>query len=284
MQSKCCDQHHVWLHGETNEKLSFYCYSLQWITTTIFWYFSRFLLDYLIRVPEFPRIVLVFSNFSFYVQLFCIPDKFGHAVFYSLKNSSCSLLGFSGFLEKLVTSLYPFQDFGIEPFWLDFTLHSLLLQREMLINNTIENFIPGVNYIIWILKYKGAVPEGFIQGWNKLLFIKTLDVLISYCGVMISLFFERLNFLLTITGRWSVISEDIILILWRYYGWLPQMWSRPDFHRLCISSGRALYYPVPFAMLFFFRYYKKSSAQWITCLAKAYYKKQSFLPPSLSCL
>ena len=203
---------------------------------------------HLLRFQSFQELFL-FS--AILVLIFLIG--FGHTVFYSLKNSSCSLLGFSGFLEKLVTSLYPFQDFGIEPFWLDFTPHSLLLQREVLINNTIENFIPGVNYIIWILKYKGAVPEGFIQGWNKLLFIKTLDVLISYCGVLISLFFERLNFLLTITGRWSDISEDIILILWRYYGWLPQMWSRPDFHRLCISSGRALYYPAPFAMLFFFR-------------------------------
>ena len=53
MQSKCCDQHHVWLHGETNEKLSFYCYSLKWITTIFFWYFSRFLLDYLIHVRNF---------------------------------------------------------------------------------------------------------------------------------------------------------------------------------------------------------------------------------------
>ena len=71
------------------------------------------------------------------------------------------------------------------------------------------------------------------------------------------LFFEHLNLLLTITGRWSDISEDIILTLWRYYGWLPQMWSRPVFQRLCISSGQALYYPAPFAMLFFFRYCNK---------------------------
>ena len=114
---------------------------------------------HLLRFQSFQELFL-FS--AILVLVFLI--SFGHTVFYSLKNSSCSLLGFSGFLEKLVTSLYPFQDFGIEPFWLDFTLHSLLLQREMLINNTIENFIPGVNYIIWILKYKGAVPEGFIQG------------------------------------------------------------------------------------------------------------------------
>ena len=71
------------------------------------------------------------------------------------------------------------------------------------------------------------------------------------------LFFEHLNLLLTITGRWSDISEDLILTSWRYYGWLPQMWSRPVFQRLCISSGQALYYPAPFAMLFFFRYCNK---------------------------
>ena len=34
MQSKRRDLHHTWLHHETNEKLSFYCYSPQWITTT----------------------------------------------------------------------------------------------------------------------------------------------------------------------------------------------------------------------------------------------------------
>ena len=33
MQSKRRDLHHTWLHDETNEKLSFYCYSLRWITT-----------------------------------------------------------------------------------------------------------------------------------------------------------------------------------------------------------------------------------------------------------
>ena len=42
MQSKCCDQHHMWLHGEINEKLSFYCYSLQWITTTFYLIFFSF--------------------------------------------------------------------------------------------------------------------------------------------------------------------------------------------------------------------------------------------------
>ena len=34
MQSKRRDLHHAWLHRETNEKLSFYCYSPRWITTT----------------------------------------------------------------------------------------------------------------------------------------------------------------------------------------------------------------------------------------------------------
>ena len=34
MQSKPRDLHHTRLHCETNEKLSFYCYSPQWITTT----------------------------------------------------------------------------------------------------------------------------------------------------------------------------------------------------------------------------------------------------------
>ena len=34
MQSKRRDLHHTWLHRETNEKLSFYCYSPRWITTT----------------------------------------------------------------------------------------------------------------------------------------------------------------------------------------------------------------------------------------------------------
>ena len=42
MQSKCCDQHHMWLHGEIYEKLSFYCYSLQWITTTFYLIFFSF--------------------------------------------------------------------------------------------------------------------------------------------------------------------------------------------------------------------------------------------------
>ena len=37
MQSKRYDLHHTRLHRETNEKLSFYCYSPQWITTTFFY-------------------------------------------------------------------------------------------------------------------------------------------------------------------------------------------------------------------------------------------------------
>ena len=41
MQSKRRDLHHTWLHRETNEKLSFYCYSPRWITTTFCaWLFS----------------------------------------------------------------------------------------------------------------------------------------------------------------------------------------------------------------------------------------------------
>ena len=36
MQSKRRDLHHTWLHRETNEKLSFYCYFARWITTTSF--------------------------------------------------------------------------------------------------------------------------------------------------------------------------------------------------------------------------------------------------------
>ena len=34
MQSKRRDLHHTWLHRETNEKLSFYCYSPRWISKT----------------------------------------------------------------------------------------------------------------------------------------------------------------------------------------------------------------------------------------------------------
>ena len=34
MQSKRRNLHHTWLHRETNEKLSFYCHSSRWITTT----------------------------------------------------------------------------------------------------------------------------------------------------------------------------------------------------------------------------------------------------------
>ena len=34
MQSKRRDLHHTWLHRETNEKVSFCCYSPRWITTT----------------------------------------------------------------------------------------------------------------------------------------------------------------------------------------------------------------------------------------------------------
>ena len=35
MQSKRRDLHHTWLYREPNEKLSFYCYSPRWITTTL---------------------------------------------------------------------------------------------------------------------------------------------------------------------------------------------------------------------------------------------------------
>ena len=88
----------------------------------------------------------------------------GNTVFRLLKQIPLAFrMAFSGF--------YSFQDFGIEPFLLDFTLYSLLLQKEVLIKNTIECFIPGVNYIIAILKYKCAVPGGFMQGRNKLLFV-----------------------------------------------------------------------------------------------------------------
>ena len=36
MQLKHHHLHHMWLHYETNKKLSFYCYSPQWITTAFF--------------------------------------------------------------------------------------------------------------------------------------------------------------------------------------------------------------------------------------------------------
>ena len=36
MQAKRCDLHHTWLHRETTKKLSLYCYSPRWITTTFF--------------------------------------------------------------------------------------------------------------------------------------------------------------------------------------------------------------------------------------------------------
>ena len=35
-QSKRRNLHHTWLHRETSEKLSFYCYSPRWITATLF--------------------------------------------------------------------------------------------------------------------------------------------------------------------------------------------------------------------------------------------------------
>ena len=41
MQPKRRDLHHTWLHRKTNEKLSSYCYSPRWITTTFSaWIFS----------------------------------------------------------------------------------------------------------------------------------------------------------------------------------------------------------------------------------------------------
>ena len=42
-------------------------------------------------------------------------------------------------------------------------------------------------------------------------------------------FVERKKILLTMTGRWSDIPEDIVLTLWRRSGWLLQMLSRQDF-------------------------------------------------------
>ena len=36
VQLKCCNLHYTWLHCETYEKLSFYCYSPWWITTAFF--------------------------------------------------------------------------------------------------------------------------------------------------------------------------------------------------------------------------------------------------------
>ena len=41
MQSKRRPRQHMWLHHETNEKLSFYCYSPRWITTTFFTKYIR---------------------------------------------------------------------------------------------------------------------------------------------------------------------------------------------------------------------------------------------------
>ena len=44
----------------------------------------------------------------------CIPDKLGHNVFRLLTRIPVTFcLAFSGFFEKLVPSLYPFQDFGV---------------------------------------------------------------------------------------------------------------------------------------------------------------------------
>ena len=76
MQSKCRDQHHVRLHGETNEKLSFYCYSLHWITTTFFFlYFSRFLPDYFIHVRRFYcHLVDTYSGSRFFKNCLCFQQ------------------------------------------------------------------------------------------------------------------------------------------------------------------------------------------------------------------
>ena len=49
MQSKRRDLHHTWPHRETNEKLSLYCYSPRWITTTLF---LRKWLCYLDKCPK----------------------------------------------------------------------------------------------------------------------------------------------------------------------------------------------------------------------------------------
>ena len=47
MQSKRRDLHHTWLHRETNEKLSFYCYSPRWLTTV---FFTKLFREYNVQV------------------------------------------------------------------------------------------------------------------------------------------------------------------------------------------------------------------------------------------
>ena len=59
IQSKRRDLHHTWLHRETNEKLSFYCYSPRWITTTFSTKISCYLLNIIGivggKIPEYSQ-------------------------------------------------------------------------------------------------------------------------------------------------------------------------------------------------------------------------------------
>ena len=57
MQSKRRDLHHTWLHRETNEKLSFYCYSPRWITTTFF---------FLRVIPAFITLIKLWRSSSLF--------------------------------------------------------------------------------------------------------------------------------------------------------------------------------------------------------------------------
>ena len=57
MQSKRRNLRHTGLHRETNEKLSFYCYSPRWITTT----FSTNIKNIFIAIITTPRYLWIFS-------------------------------------------------------------------------------------------------------------------------------------------------------------------------------------------------------------------------------
>ena len=114
---------------------------------------------HLVRFQSFLELFLFSLNLSLKYNCFFNLDKMGHTVFCLFKCIPISFcLALSGFLEKFVPSLNPFQDLSVEPLWQDFALYSLLFQKAILINNAIEYFIPGVNYI------GSSNPKAQLQG------------------------------------------------------------------------------------------------------------------------
>lgn len=123
--------------------------------------------------------------------------------FQSLSNSAWLFLAL---LRTLSVAFISCRNLTLNHFgWaLHFTL-SVLFQRKVLINNAIDYFVPGLNYIIRILEQNCAVPGSLMQRWNKCYLLRTFYFAVSYCGVSIIIVLRENEF--PVSNDWKVIRH-----------------------------------------------------------------------------